>query len=203
MLKKFFFWGSAIATALVLGFAGGGTVLLKMYDKYAVENGDWKANTLTASDEAGPWMRAMSSFGGPLAQRREYSVSYRATSAAGIPLSLRCTYRVEVPEMDVAWWSITVYGVDGFLMRGDDTNHSVNSRVYDTSGQDFITLSRQHPEQGAWLAVGEPAKEIPKGRPKTDRYEFDLLLRLYGPGDAYLDSPASAPLPVIRVEDCR
>ena len=75
-------------------------------------------------------------------------------------------------------------------------NNENVTRAADGSWQIVIAANEQ---TGNWLPVG------PSGAPgwrKFGDHDFDLLLRLYTPGDAYLETPQSAALPTVTREDC-
>lgn len=166
----------------------------------SVQNGDWSTSTSTGSADAGIMLKASVALGGLLASTREDSMYYRLSSVSGEPLRLNCRYRIEGRDYDADWWSITAYGWDNYLIPNVHKRYSFNNenleRKEDGSWVITIDTGESH---GNWLPVG------PSGAPdwrKTVDYDFDLLFRLYTPGIAYLDTPHSAPLPVVTREKC-
>ena len=125
---------------------------------------------------------------------------YSLSSLGGEPLRLNCSYRIEGSDYDADWWSITAYGWDYFLIPNEEKRYSFNNENL-TRGQDgswIIHVGSQHAD-GNWLPIG------PSGTPAAEKdkdHDFDLLLRLYTPGDAYLQRPESAPLPTVTLESC-
>jgi len=165
-----------------------------------LQNGDWHTSESTGSAEAGVIDRAVVAIGGLLASTREDSMYYTLRSVAGEPLRLNCRYHIKGNDYDADWWSITAYGWDHYLIPNGEKRYSFNNENL-TRGEDgrwVIRVGTQE-EHGDWLPVG------PSGAPvanKSTGYDFDLLLRLYTPGDAYLQQPESAPLPVVTLESC-
>jgi len=166
----------------------------------SVENGDWATNVSTGSKDAGVMLKATVAMGGLLASTRQNSMYYRLASIDGDPLNLGCRYRIEGNDYDADWWSITVYGWDNYLIPNVQKRYSFNNenlqRNDDGSWVIFVDM-KQH--DGNWLPIG------PSGAPdwrKIGEHDFDLLLRLYTPGPAYIDSPQTAALPKVTREAC-
>ena len=166
----------------------------------SVQNSNWVTNVSTGSADAGVMLKATIAIGGLLASTRENSMYYRLDSVAGEPLSVDCRYRIEGDEYDADWWSITAYGWDNYLIPNEQKRYSFNNenilRREDGSWVVHVALQEQ---PGNWLPIG------PSGAPswrKLSDYDFDLLLRLYTPGRAYLEAPQSAPLPTVTLEGC-
>jgi hypothetical protein len=166
----------------------------------SVQNGDWVTSVSTGSRDAGVLHKASIALGGLLASTAENSMYYRLDSVAGEPLRLNCRYRIEGRDYDADWWSITAYGWDNYLIPNSPKRYSFNNenitRHDDGSWEIVVDTTEQ---AGNWLPVG--ASGAPGWRKLTD-YDFDLLLRLYTPGDAYLKMPQSAALPKVTREAC-
>ncbi len=165
-----------------------------------LQNGDWRTSMEIGFAEAGPKVRAVVAIGGLLASTREDSMYYTVSSVAGEPLRLNCRYRIEGQDYDADWWSITAYGWDYFLIPNPQRRYSFNNEsvTRDKDGHWVIHVSAQEME-GNWLPVGPSGADIAD---KSVRHDFDLLFRLYTPGEAYLQQPESAPLPVVTMEGC-
>ncbi len=166
----------------------------------SVENGNWITNVSTGSSDAGIMLKATIAMGGLLASTRENSMYYRLDSLDEEPLRLNCRYRIEGMDYDADWWSITAYGWDNFLIPNQQKRYSFNNenivRRADGSWVIYVAAEEQTVN---WLPVG------PSGAPswrKRSGHDFDLLLRLYTPGKAYLEAPQSAPLPTVTLEGC-
>ncbi len=173
---------------------------IKGLGQNSLQNGDWHTNESTGSAEAGVILRAAIAINGLLASTRKDSMYYVLNSVAGEPLRLNCRYRIEGGDYDADWWSITAYGWDNFLIPNQEKRYSFNNKTA-TRGEDgrWVIHVGAHHEDGNWLPVGASGAPVAS---KTKGYDFDLLLRLYTPGDAYLQNPESAPLPVVTQEGC-
>ena len=167
----------------------------------SVQNGDWVTSVATGSQDAGVMLKAAVALGGLLASTQENSMYYRLSTIAGEPLRLNCRYRIEGDDYEADWWSITAYGWDIYLIPNPQKRYSFNNEnlVRNANGSWVITVAATE-QAGNWLPTG------PSGAPdwrKLGDYDFDLLLRLYTPGDAYLKTPQSAPLPKVTREACQ
>jgi hypothetical protein len=170
-------------------------------EEMSVRNGDWMTSVATGSEGAGLMLKAAVAIGGLLASTQENSMYYRLSSVDGEPLRLNCRYRIEGTDYDADWWSITAYGWDNYLIPNAQKRYSFNDEnlVRNPDGSWVITVAATE-QPGNWLPVG------PSGAPqwrKPGDYDYDLLLRLYTPGAAYLDTPESAALPSVTLEACQ
>jgi hypothetical protein len=167
----------------------------------SVTNGDWVTSVATGSQDAGVMLKAAVAIGGLLASTQENSMYYRLSEIAGEPLRLNCRYRIEGNDYEAEWWSITAYGWDNYLIPNPQKRYSFNDEnlVRNADGSWAITVAATE-QTGNWLPVGPSG--TPDWRQLSD-YDFDLLLRLYTPGDAYLVTPQSAALPKVTREACQ
>ena len=147
-------------------------------------------------------LKATVAIGGLLASTRENSVYYRLSDIAGEPLRLNCRYRIEGDDYDTNWWSITAYSWDNYLIPNPQKRYSFNNEnvVHNADGSWAIIVDA-HEQAGNWLPVG-PSGSGAGGWLKVVEYDFDLLLRLYTPGHAYLETPQIAALPTVVKEAC-
>ena len=166
----------------------------------SVHNGDWVTSVNTGSPDAGVLLKAAVALGGLLASTPENSMYYRLNSVAGKPLQLNCRYRIEGSDYDADWWSITAYGWDNYLIPNAQKRYSFNNEnlVRDDDGSWVIIVDASE-QAGNWLPVGPSAAP---GWRKFVGHDFDLFLRLYTPGKAYLETPQSADLPSVTQEAC-
>lgn len=197
---KMFRWIAAALLTLVLSVILMVRTIGTGLGGMTVENGGWVTNVSTGSADAGVMLKATVAIGGLLASTRENSMYYRLNSVASEPLRLNCRYRVEGDDYDADWWSITAYGWDNYLIPNTLKRYSFNNENIDRreDGSWVINIGIQQ-QAGNWLPVG------PSGAPtwrKLPDYDFDLLLRLYTPGRAYLEEPQSAALPTVTLEGC-
>lgn len=163
-------------------------------------NGNWVTNVSTGSADAGVILKATVALGGLLASTREDSIYYRLSSVSGEPLRLNCRYRIQGDDYAADWWSITAYGWDNYLMPNPIKRYSYNNenidRAQDGSWEIHVAAAEQ---PGNWLPIAPAGADAWR---RLADHDFDLLLRLYTPGQAYLDSPQSAPMPTVTLEGC-
>jgi hypothetical protein len=167
----------------------------------SVQNGNWVTSVATGSQDAGVILKAAVALGGLLASTPENSMYYRLSSIGGEPLRLNCRYRIEGDEYEADWWSITAYGWDNYLIPNPQKRYSFNDENLQRNADGSWVITVAATEQtGNWLPVGPSGAQDWR---KLSDYDFDLLLRLYTPGDAYLTTPRSAPLPIVTREACQ
>jgi hypothetical protein len=166
----------------------------------SVRNGDWTTSTSIGSESAGVLLKAAVALGGLLASTPENSMYYRLDSVDGEPLRLNCRYRIKGKDYDADWWSITVYGWDNYLIPNAQKRYAFNNENIERheDGSWEIVVDRNQ-QAGNWLPVGPSGASAWR---KLVNYDFDLLLRLYTPGTAYLQMPQSAQLPRVTLEAC-
>lgn len=200
MLKGAFKLCAAALTIILLSAVMLARNITTGVEKMSVHNGDWITTVSAGAADADPLLKATVALSALLASTRENSMYYRLSSVAGEPLRLTCRYRIEGRDYDANWWSITAYGWDNYLIPNAKKRYSFNNENVIRRGDgSWVTTVAADEQPGNWLPVG------PSGAPpwrKLGDYDFDLLLRLYTPGDAYLDSPQTAPLPTVTLEGC-
>jgi hypothetical protein len=197
---KMFRWIAAALLTLVLSVILMVRTIGTGLSAMSAQNGNWVTSISAGSPDAGIMLKATVAIGGLLASTRENSMYYRLNSVAGEPLRLNCRYRIEGDDYDADWWSITAYGWDNYLIPNTLKRYSFNNENIDRreDGSWVIHVgSEEQPEN--WLPVG--LSGAPTWRKLPD-YDFDLLLRLYTPGRAYLEAPQSAALPTVTLEGC-
>lgn len=171
--------GSLVAGMAIVGLGSG------------INNGPWLTNLATGSENANPYLRAAIAVFGLLALNPSETMYFSATTdSSGSPLNGNCTYRIEGKAPDARWWSITVYGADGYLIP-DSTrySYSLTDMSPDANGVYTIYLSKaQH--SGNWLSLGNEST-------------FHLSLRLYNPVQSVRNNPGTVELPRIIKESCK
>jgi hypothetical protein len=195
-----FKWIGAVVASIVLAALLLAYRIDRGLETRLIANGDWRTSLDTGSEDADVFLRATIAIGGLLASSREDSIYYRLSSVSGQPLRIDCTYRIRGGDYDANWWSITAYGWDHYLMENTPGRYAFNNenlaRAADGSWQ--VVVSRAG-RPGNWLPVN-PAQGARRSGPGAA--DFDLLMRLYTPGAAYLTSPATAPLPEVSLVSC-
>ena len=177
--------------ALVLGLGSAYYALsIDLRSKSSVANGPWITNLETGGTNADNYVRTLVAITGLLALNKDETLYYTATTdSAGEDLHGNCSYRIEGRDPHARWWSITLYGIDHFLIDNPSNRYAVGQTnvIRGADGAFVIRLSTV-PEPNNWIATS------PDG--------FDITLRLYNPGETIKANPATAPLPKIVKEAC-
>jgi hypothetical protein len=195
LLRAIFIYGAAVAVGLGLGIASLAGTLLSFPAWGVVHNGAWTIDPVMGSPAAGPYSRAWMSLFGALAVVPEGAAYYLGyEDSAGAPLTARCTYAVTGRDLDAGWWSITVYGSNGFLLRDAGGRYSLTRETVprEPDGSFRFTLA----------GSGTPAAAAPGAIP-TGTGGFNLELRVYAPSLALLADLGRAPVPTITRGACR
>ncbi|MEE4201306.1 DUF1214 domain-containing protein [Erythrobacter sp.] len=147
--------------------------------------GPWTTGVDYGSADASALTRAAVALHGILALPASEARYFEAdTDSAGRPLSGDCTYRISGSDLAGAWWSITAYNSDGFLIENPARRYSVPNRLASPNGGDWsITVSADD--------TGSLRLPVARGEP------FSLVLRLYVSEDA-----ANPRLPSIERREC-
>jgi hypothetical protein len=134
--------------------------------------GPWTTGTDFGTRKASAYTRAVVALHGLLAlPAREARYYTAAEDDQGRPLDGRCRYRIAGGEAGGAWWSLTLYGSDGFLVRNPANIWSIGSAALPAGERRVWTvLAARDPQPGRWLPTGG-----------IDR--FELTLRVYLPAD--------------------
>jgi hypothetical protein len=153
--------------------------------------GPWTTGTDFGTAKASAYTRAAVALHGLLAlPAREARYYTAARDDAGRPLDGRCRYRIGGGEGGGAWWSLTLYGRDGFLVRNAANIWSVGSAALPPAErQSWTILAAPDPQPGRWLPTGG-----------IDR--FELTLRVYLPADGGGGSLKREELPRIERIAC-
>jgi hypothetical protein len=153
--------------------------------------GPWRTGTDFGTKQAGAYTRAVVARNGLLAlPAREARYYTAAEDDAGRPLDGRCRYRISGGEAGGAWWSLTLYGSDNFLMPNEANIWSVGSAALAPA------------ERKAWTILAAPDRQpghwLPTGRVER----FDLTLRVYLPEDGGASNLPRERLPRIERQSC-
>lgn len=153
--------------------------------------GPWTTGRDYGTAGAGGYTRATVALRGLLAlPAREARYYNAALDDDGRPLVGRCRYRVTGGEAGGAWWSLTLYDREGYLVANLPGTYSVGSAAIPSAGR------------GAWevaiAPVPQPGRWLPTGG--IDR--FELTLRVYLPADGGRGNLPRERLPRIQRLDC-
>ncbi len=192
-MRKFAAILAGLVVAAVLAIASVVvTVGIGIRDR-GIDNGPWSTSLTVGSADADMYTKAAVAIGGLLALSKEETIYYTAfQDSDGDTLTEDCTYRVEGPDPDTRWWSMTIYALDNYLVRNDDNRPSVAQ----------TTVTRTRP--GHFHAVVSPkAQPVNWISSRNAGSPFSLTLRLYNPGASVYSAPDSTPLPSIKKETCK
>jgi hypothetical protein len=123
----------------------------------------------------------------PAREARYYTA---AKDDAGRPLEGRCAYRIKGGEAGGAWWSLTLYGRDGFLVANPANIWSVGSAALPPA------------ERRSWTITASPDRRPGRWLPTGGIERFELTLRVYLPEDGGRSNPPRDRLPRIERLDC-
>lgn len=183
-------YGGAVILGLALGL-GSARLAVTGFGGGSVTNGVWSTDLNIGGTEAGMYTRASVAVNGLLALKRSETIYYSATrDANGATLSSSCSYILEGQDPATRWWSVTVYGSDGFLLPEAKGKYSMSkSNVARSGGGTFqIALTRD----------GSGPNGIPTGSG-----DFTLTLRLYNPDGSIALAPDKAVLPQLKTGACQ
>ena len=184
------------ALGLAVGLAGGAGLAWHAtgaaFNHGSVTNGVWSTALNYGVASADSLTRAAVARRGLLALPKTEPVYWAAsTDSTGQPLDGSCTYAMTGRALDSRWWSVTLYDRAGYLIANP-------ARIWSFSGASItpaeqagwtVRISPDKPASGHWLPSA-------KGQP------FELTLRMYNPGPAFVKDPKAAALPVLKKERC-
>lgn len=184
------------ALGLVAGLAVGGGLAWRAtgtgFDHGSITNGVWSTSLNYGIASADPLTRAAVARRGLLALPKTETVYWAAsTDSEGKALDGSCTYAMTGKALDSRWWSVTYYDRQGYLVANP-------ARLFSFSGAAVtpdekpgwkVTIGPNKPPSGHWL-------------PSAKGQGFELTLRMYNPGVAFMKEPKAAELPVLKREDC-
>ncbi|MEG3123672.1 DUF1214 domain-containing protein [Sphingomonas sp. GB1N7] len=153
--------------------------------------GPWATGTQFGSADADAYTRAVVALKGLLALPAHEARYYTAANdSAGRPLDGRCRYRITGGALPAAWWSLTAYDPDGYLIANP-------ANLYSVAGSAF-------PDQGAegWALTLSPARQPGAWLPSGGIAHLELTLRTYLPRDGGGGNPPASVLPAIVREAC-
>jgi hypothetical protein len=187
-LLRFLLCGSI---GLILG-SGGAVLAVRAAGLDGTERiGPWTTGRSYGSAEASRYTRAVIARRGllalPAAEARYYNA---AVDDDGRALDGRCSYAVTGGDPGGAWWSLTLYGRDGFLVANDAGVHSL------------VSAALPPAEAGAWRVVASPDAAPGRWLPTGGAERFELTLRVYRPQGEGRTNPPRDRLPRIARLGC-
>jgi len=178
-MKPGFRYAICVLAGLLLG--GGAAVRAVRSSSFASGErvGPWRSGGDFGSAEAAAFTRAAIAVHGLLAlPAREARYYSTAVDDEGRPLDGRCAYAIAGGNPGGAWFSLTLYGEDGFLVRNGANIFSVGSAAMTPAERErWRLIAAPEPREGRWLPTGG-----------ADR--FNLTLRVYLPREGLSALPA-------------
>lgn len=191
-MKSWHRYAIALVGGIAIGLGGAWWITGNGLRNGAIVNGPWTTSLGLGTKTTDPITRAAIARAGLLALPARETVYWSAQNdAAGARLDGNCRYRLSGKPLDARWWSVTIYDAAGYLVANPANIWSVNGAnvALDDKGEWRVTIAPAKPAKGAWL-------------PGIRGQPFDLTLRMYNPGKAFMADPAKAVLPAIVKEGC-
>jgi hypothetical protein len=151
--------------------------------------GAWTTGADFGTAEASARTRAVVALRGLLAlPAREARYYNAAVDDAGRPLDGRCRYAVTGGDVPGAWWSLTLYDPEGYLVPNPAGIYSVESAAV--------------PDRSRWAVAVAPDRQPGAWLPTGGKERFELTLRVYLPNDGGRGNLTAAQLPRIVRQGC-
>ena len=165
-----------------------------VFDSFEPVNQTWLYSDKIGAAAATGVERARVAIGGPLGLSSREAVYFIAIrDNQGEPLRSHCQYQVTGQPMDTRWWSLSLYDSDTqHYVPNDQKRSSWNSVSIPRKATGNWQVSvASGPQEGAWL----PSQPVPEK-------SFELMLRIYNPGDELRARLPDIALPVIERLSC-
>lgn len=151
--------------------------------------GAWTTGADFGTAKASARTRAVVALRGLLAlPAREARYYNAAVDDAGRPLDGRCRYAVSGGDVRGAWWSLTLYDPQGYLVANSAGIYSVESAAV--------------PDRTRWTVAVAPDEQAGVWLPTGGGDRFELTLRVYLPIDAGRGNLPASLIPHIVRQGC-
>lgn len=151
---------SRVALFVAIAAVGGlGSAWVMMHSGSRLStstNGPWVSWPQSGRVDADPYTRAHTVRLGLLPLNSSLGLTWHARNDdTGRRLHSSCEYRIEADNLDVAWWSISVFDDSGQLIRNAANRYAYNTTTAarDSDGGVTITLARDA-RPSNWLPTG-------------------------------------------------
>jgi len=191
-MKTGYRYGLALILGLGLGAGAAWHATGQGFTDGDIRNGVWSTSLTYGTNSTDPLTRAAVARRGLLALPKTETVYWAATrDSSGAPLDGSCTYRMTGKALDSRWWSVTFYDKAGYLVanKANIWSFSGASLTPDEQSGWQVIIGPNKPESGHWL-------------PSVAGQGFELTLRVYNPGAAFMKDPSAAELPRLVKEAC-
>jgi hypothetical protein len=187
-----------IVVFAVLGLAGGlgsAWYMIEAGSRLSTRSfGPWVAWISAGRLEADPYTRAHTARNALLPLSSTLQVVFRAkTDSSGGRLTSTCDYALLIDDLSPAWWSLSVFDVQGRLIANPAERHAFNSAtaMREPDGRALVTVARDA-RPGNWLPSGRGNRIV-------------LVLTVQDQATASIVHEGGAPkaLPEIQRTSCR
>ena len=170
----------------------------KLFPRFAfIENDIWTILPSPGDPNRDLYTRAVVAQYGTFALKKPESAYFSASiDIEDEPLDGKCLYKLTGSDIESRWWSITVYGSDGFLINNNEKQYSFNSENIDfdvNGGFEIFFASNNNfineVSNSNWLRVSEVGS-------------FSISLRIYLPGEEFFSNLRRVNLPIIEKIKC-
>ena len=170
----------------------------KLFPRFAfIENDSWTILPSPGDPIRDLYTRAAVAQYGTFALKKPESAYFSASiDIEDEPLDGKCLYKLTGSDIESRWWSITVYGSDGFLINNNEKQYSFNSENIDfdvNGGFEIFFASNNNfineVSNSNWLRVSELGS-------------FSISLRIYLPGEEFFSNLRRVNLPIIEKIKC-
>jgi len=196
-MKRIWVYFAASLAGLLLGFLNVRTTidyLVRTNSERQVAGFDgWSGNLAIARDDQGTLLRAIVARIGLGANTKEEAIYLtKIRDANGDRLNSAHAYTIQIAQSIpvAAYWSITLYGEDDYLIHNEAGKHAVSSfhdLHTEPDGAILIVLSKDQPDSEAnWIPLPGTAQNL------------TLTLRCYHPKEEMLTSIESIDFPVVQ-----
>lgn len=195
--RNYFYYFIPVILGFVLGFYNPegkiDFLVKKSAERSVLDYGGWRTNLKLARNDQGMLMRGIVARIGLGANTKEEAIYLSCKKDSdGQSLNSANEYKIIFDEdlpVD-AFWSVTLYGADDYLIKNDFNKYAVSSfndlKVRD-DGEIILTLSKNKPQNDAnWIPL-----------PKNDQ-NLTLTLRCYNPQKKMLEELDNVKLPVVK-----
>lgn len=188
MLRSVAAWATAVLVGAILGAASVWAAIEFGRASFFERYGGWGHSHAAGSAAAGPYTRAIIAREGLLALSASEALYFTLDrDENGRPLQEGCVYELAGAPLAARWWSVTLYGRDGFLVDNNDHAASTDASRMGAGGW-RARISPVRGDAAYWIS----SRSAGRG--------FSLTLRVYNPQRDF--APSAEALPALTTLSC-